>query len=240
MKAKRKPLARRAKLIDPFIENPFAGVETQPRLLNRRPAASINPRAWCKADWCDAEATIIRNRAMRWTYWQVVSWIVYRCPLNLDKLLLHPPRHFSWYDRPDFRADQELRRAFEHGVVKAYDASGNEIGPLALLPRDPQRISFYSAKIKALWPSMCGHIEHALKKSTRGRPATYNWEGVKGKLLDYARKSGSVESQNELLQMCADFAATLHPTGMTPNDSTIRDAIKKHGLETAARGISGK
>jgi hypothetical protein len=42
------------------------------------------------------------------------------------------------------------------------------------------------------------------------------------------------------LQKCSDFASELHPAKKTPDDSTIRGAVKKHGLDVAAGCILGK
>jgi hypothetical protein len=74
-----------------------------------------------------------------------------------------------------------------------------------------------------------------LKKQKRGRPQEYNWNGVKSRLTDYASQHGPMQTLEELLQKCADFAAELHPRHHTPSDKTIREAIKRHQLETAAR-----
>jgi hypothetical protein len=73
-----------------------------------------------------------------------------------------------------------------------------------------------------------------LKKPKRGRPAEYNWDGVRVRLESYVKDNGRVENLNELLQKCADFARDLHPRKLTPTDKTIREAIKKHGLDIAA------
>jgi hypothetical protein len=79
-----------------------------------------------------------------------------------------------------------------------------------------------------------------LEKPKRGRPAEYNWIGVKRKLVDYVSEHGPVKKQIELMQKCADFAGELHPKGKTPDDKTIRDAIKTHALDIAAGLTSGK
>jgi hypothetical protein len=73
-----------------------------------------------------------------------------------------------------------------------------------------------------------------LKRPTRGRPAFYNWGGVKNRLSAYAEQHGPVQGWDELMQKCADFAAELSPDQSTPDDSTIRAAIKQHGLDRAA------
>jgi hypothetical protein len=70
-----------------------------------------------------------------------------------------------------------------------------------------------------------------LQKRKRGRRPEYNWEKVKTCLRAYAEKSGPISTYEELVQKCADFAANLHPCGKTPDDSTIRDAIKKYELD---------
>ena len=79
-----------------------------------------------------------------------------------------------------------------------------------------------------------------LKKSKRGRPAEYNWDGVKQRLSTYVAKHGPVQTLNELLQKCAEFAGELHPKNSAPSDKTIRDAIKTHSLDVAAGFVPGK
>jgi hypothetical protein len=79
-----------------------------------------------------------------------------------------------------------------------------------------------------------------LKRPKRGRPAEYNWEGVKTRLVTCASQHGPVRSFTELLQICSNIASELHPSNSTPDDSTIRAAIKKYGLEAAASLVPGK
>lgn len=76
-----------------------------------------------------------------------------------------------------------------------------------------------------------------LKKAKRGRPAEYNWTGVKERLAAYVRDNGPVQSFDELMQKCADFAVELHPHHKTPDDKTIREAIKTHRLDTFGRSV---
>jgi hypothetical protein len=45
---------------------------------------------------------------------------------------------------------------------------------------------------------------------------------------------------NELLEKCSDFAGQEHPHKKTPDDKTIREAIKKHRLDLAAGFVPGK
>ena len=78
-----------------------------------------------------------------------------------------------------------------------------------------------------------------LKKSKPGRPAEYNWDGVKAQLRIYVSQYGPVQTLGELLQKCGEFACDLHPAKSTPNDKTIREAIETHGLAVAA-GLSPK
>jgi hypothetical protein len=54
---------------------------------------------------------------------------------------------------------------------------------------------------------------------------------VKGRLLEYAKENGAIQTEKELLQKCADLAASIHASGKTPDDKTIRGAIKKYGLD---------
>jgi hypothetical protein len=74
-----------------------------------------------------------------------------------------------------------------------------------------------------------------LKKQKLGRPQEYNWSGVKLRLTDYVSQHGPIQTAVELMQKCADFAAELHPHHRTPSDKTIREAIKRHQLNTPAR-----
>jgi hypothetical protein len=73
-----------------------------------------------------------------------------------------------------------------------------------------------------------------LRKPKRGRPAEYNWDGVKSRLAAYKLQHGPVQTSDELLHMCADFASELHPHRRTPSDKTIREAIKRYQLDVAA------
>ncbi|MFZ0423539.1 MAG: hypothetical protein WAL80_11740 [Xanthobacteraceae bacterium] len=86
-----------------------------------------------------------------------------------------------------------------------------------------------------VWPTSVAKIE----KPARGRPADYNWTGVKARLETYASQNGAVKTLNELLQKCADFASELHPRKRTPSDKTIREAIKRHALGIAAGIVPG-
>jgi hypothetical protein len=79
-----------------------------------------------------------------------------------------------------------------------------------------------------------------IKKPKRGRPAEYNWEGVKVRLVTYVSQNGPMQTQDELMQKCADFASELHSRKSTPSDKTIREAIKTHGLDIAAGFAPGK
>jgi hypothetical protein len=81
---------------------------------------------------------------------------------------------------------------------------------------------------------------HSLEKPKRGRPAEYNWHGVRSLLADYVSLHGPMRTSDELLQKCADFASELHPKNNTPSDKTIRDAIKTHSLDVAAGAVPGK
>jgi len=79
-----------------------------------------------------------------------------------------------------------------------------------------------------------------LKKPKRGRPAEYNWIGVKSKLRAHVKQHGHVQTWDALLQLCSDFASELHPENKTPDASTIRAAIKTHGLDVEAGMGRGK
>jgi hypothetical protein len=82
------------------------------------------------------------------------------------------------------------------------------------------------------WLKMAAAVQ--LEKPRRGRPAEYNWTGVKSRLLQYRSQHGPVRTFDELLQKCSDFASELHPKRRTPDDNTIREAIRKHELDVAA------
>jgi hypothetical protein len=77
-------------------------------------------------------------------------------------------------------------------------------------------------------------------QSAGGRPAEYAWPAVKRQLTDYVSKHGPIQTRAGLLQKCADFATDLHPKRKTPDDKTIREAIKKHALDIAAGLTPGK
>jgi hypothetical protein len=79
-----------------------------------------------------------------------------------------------------------------------------------------------------------------LEKPKRGRPAEYNWLGVRDRLAAYVSNNGPVQTREELLSLCADFAIELHPKNSVPSDKTIREAIQKHALEVVAGVVSGK
>jgi hypothetical protein len=46
-----------------------------------------------------------------------------------------------------------------------------------------------------------------------------------------------MQTLNELLEKCANFASELHPKKSTPDDKTIREAIRTHALDALA-GVS--
>ena len=80
----------------------------------------------------------------------------------------------------------------------------------------------------------------AVKKSKPGRPAEYNWNGVRAQLMDYVSQNGPVQTLGELLEKCGDFASDLHPKKKRPDDNTIREAIRTHALDAAAGVAPGK
>ena len=92
-------------------------------------------------------------------------------------------------------------------------------------------VRFRKTDILKFWPH--------LKKATRGRPLTYNWEGVKRRLVSYRQKNGDVQSRNELLHLCSEYATELNRERRTPDDATIRDAIRVHKLDRAAGLMPG-
>ncbi len=59
-------------------------------------------------------------------------------------------------------------------------------------------------------------------------------------LSDYLSQHGPMQTLDELMQKCADFACDLHPKKRTPSDKTIREAIKTHALGAAAGFSPGK
>jgi hypothetical protein len=78
-----------------------------------------------------------------------------------------------------------------------------------------------------------GGVKATLRKSKRGRPPEYAWPAVKLRLDEYRANHGAIQTMVELIQKCADFASETHPTGRTPSDKTIREAIEAHGLDIA-------
>lgn len=89
--------------------------------------------------------------AVRWNYSQTVAWICYRDPSRLDDLSHGIAGRDKWYGSQEYQADQQVRRAIERERIKAFDAGGNEIKPLADLGCDP-KLFFQSAAVKAWWP----------------------------------------------------------------------------------------
>jgi hypothetical protein len=89
-------------------------------------------------------------------------------------------------------------------------------------------------------PSFWVAARATLQKPKRGRPPEYNWQGVKARLTTYVAENGPVQTFQELMQKCADFATDLHPERKTPDDATIRAAIKKHELHFPAGFVPGK
>jgi hypothetical protein len=78
------------------------------------------------------------------------------------------------------------------------------------------------------------------QKKPRGRSPEYNWTGVKARLTEYAQQNDPVQTMNELLQKCSDFASALHPHNKIPDDKTIREAIETHALDIAAGFVRAK
>lgn len=72
-----------------------------------------------------------------------------------------------------------------------------------------------------------------LEKPKRGRPAEYNWPGVRKRLVEYATKHGPIQNLDELLQKCAELASALHPQRKTPDESTI--GLAKPPVTSAAK-----
>ena len=106
---------------------------------------------------------------------------------------------------------------------------------------DPVRTKIRTSDVARLAVERREKPKFLSPKATKlGRPPEYNWDSVKERLKEYAAQSGPVQSLNELLQKCADFAYELHPEKRTPSDKTIRDAIKAHRLDDAAGFDPGK
>jgi hypothetical protein len=79
-----------------------------------------------------------------------------------------------------------------------------------------------------------------LKKRERGRPPEYKWNDVLKKIEERVSREKPVQSERELFDWCAEFAADLDPENNVPDDSTIRAAIAKYGLAIAAALPAGK
>jgi hypothetical protein len=78
-----------------------------------------------------------------------------------------------------------------------------------------------------------------LIKPKRGRPPEYNWIDVKKRLPSYVETNGPVQTSEELIQICTDFAHDSHPHKRTPDAKTVREAIKMHQLDIAAGHAPG-
>jgi hypothetical protein len=70
-----------------------------------------------------------------------------------------------------------------------------------------------------------------LQKRERGKPPEYDWKQVKTGMLKYAEENGPIRTEKQLIQKCGDIATSLHARGKTPDDKTIRAAIKSYGLD---------
>jgi hypothetical protein len=100
--------------------------------------------------------------------------------------------------------------------------------------RPALRIELRAADVRKV---LCGEQTPAateIKRPKRGRPPEYNWDGVKTRIAAYVSRYGPMQTLTELLQKCSDFASELHGRKSTPDDKTVRDAIKTHGLDIAA------
>jgi hypothetical protein len=93
-----------------------------------------------------------RFEAVRWTYREAVAWVCYRNPSRLLDLVCGLSRGDRWYESEKHQADNQVREAIQSGQIMAFDESGMEIKPLAVLGRDP-KVFFRSDTIKARWPN---------------------------------------------------------------------------------------
>ena len=103
-----------------------------------------------------------------------------------------------------------------------------------------EKPGFWRFPVMPSSPEKRSPVTSSLEKPKRGRPPEYNWSGVRERLTEYTSTNGPVKNLEELLEKCGDFASELHPKNDRPDDSTIRAAIEKHGLNTAAGLAPGK
>jgi hypothetical protein len=170
--------------------------------------------------------------------------------IKVPKHLL--PNDFDWENSRPLKPWQTGRRVWKYDEGHSFTWTDRPILFVELRTTDlialmQRTYTSASPEGAAVQPSREGLVEAPettgiarLTKPKRGRPAIYNWLGVKVRLRTYVTENGPLQTLEELLQKCADFAAELHPKKHTPDDATIREAIKTHALDNAAAFAPGK
>jgi hypothetical protein len=67
-----------------------------------------------------------------------------------------------------------------------------------------------------------------------GRVSTYDWPALRLKLERHVREHGQFPLKARLIEWCQENAAI----GKAPDDKTVREAIKKYGLDKI--GVMGE
>jgi hypothetical protein len=155
--------------------------------------------------------------------------------VHLYKIHVPPTNTDNWNEAACKEAFQELAQITKESLFKQYREFAIFLPSIELTFED-----FDAWRKKRGYEQPKFFWRPQLKSSKRGRPAEYNWPGVKTKLEAYVSKNGPVKTLGELIQKSADFAHELHPCKNTPNDATTRSAIKTYGLAAAARFDPGK
>src|SRR5262249_21917419 len=129
----------------------------------------------------------------------------------------------------------------------ALDVSAEVLPPHDLLDRF-QRITFGADRLKPALNIEKARLPHdSLAPSAHGPlPSASQIRSdlarriFRGALKTHVSQHGFVQTLDNLLQLCSDFASELHPERKTPDASTIRAAIRKYQLDIVAGMGRGK
>jgi hypothetical protein len=100
-----------------------------------------------------ARAIQERFEASRWSYREVVAWILHRTPAALVAILPRRSLSDKWYGSSEReKAEAVLRRSIERAFLTAIDENGHNIMPAAMLGPDP-KIRFETVAVKSRWTS---------------------------------------------------------------------------------------
>ena len=87
-------------------------------------------------------------------------------------------------------------------------------------------IKFRRDEIKKIWPVMAA--------GKAGRPPTYDWPLINQRIVEHVKKRGrSLKDTADLIALIRLIQDEIDPN-KSPDDKTIREAIKTHGLDVAA------